>query len=665
MVSGTRIAVLELRDSPTVATFIKLLKMKPLSSPFQTRTAGGHVVIDWLRRTRTGAKTALVWIALFGGAVLAGACSYSSDGAQEDFEAPSNRCSNTSDCDLGSCLEGICQAGRTVFPALLLEITPAAGSSIISGIPFTRVVEGEELDPRNYDLVLGAVSEVTGSLVGAPIAGDACVTDSSLPAVDTSAGKPLPFRLTLTPRDRRLGIAHQPYSAALSLEDTESDSVKLGVAPGRYDIYIEPQATELRAGEAGQELAVGCVRPPYLIVDQEIVSGPVNLHFEPSAPQTLGVTVRFPQSSGDLSEWTVDIIERDVGRVLSNRAQLGVPQVKDDTLEYQVELAFTPPLVGGVASEGASELVRLSPPSSVVAPIFFVERSVVDLFQDGQGLIDQLKSLPKPVSFSAPVAGADSDGSEAVPATVTIVATKLDSTSPGTVALFSRIVETEEDGSFRADLLPGVYRVHVEPQADEYATLDFELTVSGSAETQVGKVVQLPLRHALRGRVESFNGVRLAGLPLQGSALPPMAPGNIFDLALGRASYTPTVTGSSTDDAGSFSLFSDQGTFHLTVRPPPASDFAWGLVTSVKVEDRDVNLGRVTLSVPLVIRGKLSFEGSRVVEPLRGAVIRAHVLLKAGELVGSYAEADSVVAVGEARVGDNDAFRLLLPSSFK
>ena len=360
----------------------------------------------------------------------------------------------------------------------------------------------------------------------------------------------------------------------------------------------------------------------------------------------------------------MDIIERDVGRILSNRAELGVPEVKNDALEYKVELAFTQPLVGGTPSKGASELVRLSPPSSVVAPTFFVERSVVDLFQDGQGLIDQLKSLPKPVSFSAPVGGADSEGSEAVAATVTLVATTLDSTSPGTIALFSRTVETEKDGNFRADLLPGVYRVHVEPQGDEYASVDFELTVSDSAGTQVGKVVQLPWRRMMSGRVESFNGVSLAGLPLQGSSLPPTSPSNIFDLAQGRAAYTPTVNGSSTDDSGRFSLFSDEGTFHLTVRPPPASNFAWGLVTSVKVQDEDVNLGRVTLSVPLVIRGKLRSEDTRV-GSLRGAVIRAHILLKGEELAASYAEADSVVAVGEARVGDNDAFRLLLPSSFK
>ena len=603
-------------------------------------------------------------IVLASGTILSSACSYSSDAATEAFEAPSNQCSSGDECSLGSCLEGICQAGSTVFPALLLEVTPAAGTAVISGIPFTRVVEGEDIDPRNYELVLGAVSEVTGSLVGAPIVEEACVADASLPAVDTSTGQPVPFRMTLTPRDRRLGVAHQPYSAALSPEDTNSSSVKLGVAPGNYDIYIEPQATELSAKASSQEVPSGCVRPPYLIVDQEIASGLVNLKFEPPQPKTLGVTVRFPQSSGDLSEWTVDIIERDVGRILSNRAQLGVPEVENDSLEYKVELAFTQPLVGGVPSTGASELVRLSPPSSVVAPTFFVERSVVDLFQDGQGLIDQLKSLPKPVSFSAPVAGADSEGSEAVAATVTLVATTLDSTSPGTVALFSRTVETEQDGAFRADLLPGVYRVHVEPQSDEYASVDFELTVSASAGTQVGKVVQLPRRRIVSGRVESFNGARLAGLPIQGSSLPPTSPSNIFVLAQGRAFYTPTVTGSSTDESGRFSLFSDEGIFHLTVRPPPASNFAWGLVTSVKVQEEDVNLGRVTLSVPLVIRGKLRSEDSRVVS-LRGAVIRAHVLLTGEELAESYAEADSVIAVGEARVGDNDAFRLLLPSSFK
>ena len=137
----------------------------------------------WLPRRRGGLRSHVLGIVLATGAVLSSACSYSSDAATEAFEAPSNRCSSGDECSLGSCLEGICQAGSTVFPALLLEVTPAAGTAVISGIPFTRVVEGEDIDPRNYELLLGAVSEVTGSLAGASIVPEACVQDASLPAV--------------------------------------------------------------------------------------------------------------------------------------------------------------------------------------------------------------------------------------------------------------------------------------------------------------------------------------------------------------------------------------------------------------------------------------------------------------------------------------------------
>lgn len=602
---------------------------------------------------------------LFGVALLSlGGCSYSDSDEEGSVESSSNSCISSSECVSGSCVEGICQAGATELDSLLFEITPAGGTEIIAGLSFTQVVDGADIDPRSYDLLLPEVSDITGTLRGAAIDTESCVTNEELPAVDLEADTALPFRLTMTPRDRRLGLARAPQVAELTVEQTKQEGVRMAVTPGLYDLYIEPQSTVLVSDPAEGELPVGCVRPPFLIVNREIEGGEVNLMFEPPQPQLLGVTVRFPGTAADLSEWTVDLIERDTGRVLSNRARLGEAQLVEENLEYQVQLAFSQPLVDGVPVEGATELVRLSPPEDTIAPTFYVERSVVDLFQDGQGLIDQLKSLPDPVTFSAPVASQATDGKEAVPATVTIVATSLDSTSPGTVALFSQTVETNEGGSFEAKLLPGTYKARVEPQDEEFVSTEWEFSVSDSAKKQVGQVVLLEKRERVEGFLESFNRVRLPFVPVFGTSLSSRQTNNVFDVALGRATAVPKITSISTDEAGLFSVYADPGSYHLTFQPPAGSGFAWGIVPGIQVGEETLSVGRVRLPPPVVIRGQLRSNDARI-GSLKGALIRAHALLNDGELVATYEEADSAVAVGEARVTEADAFRLLLPSSFK
>src|SRR5690606_9202280 len=110
---------------------------------------------------------------------------------------------------------------------------------------------------------------------------------------------------------------------------------------------------------------------------------------------------------------------------------------------------------------GGTQLVRLSPPAQLTAPQMVIDRSVVELFHEGEGVIDQLRSLPRPVHVVGYVGVANA--TLTVPATVSLVATELRMISPGTVAAFERVVETDETGQFAVDLLPGTYRVIAVP----------------------------------------------------------------------------------------------------------------------------------------------------------------------------------------------------------
>src|SRR5690606_19608632 len=100
--------------------------------------------------------------------------------------------------------------------------------------------------------------------------------------VDREAGTDgsIPTRLTLTPRFRLLGLPSPAFTATVDSTSTvggQADETSyraiLNVPPGRYDIYAEPDTP-----------FGGCVRPPFLALNQELSGGSVNLPIERPLP---------------------------------------------------------------------------------------------------------------------------------------------------------------------------------------------------------------------------------------------------------------------------------------------------------------------------------------------------------------------------------------------
>lgn len=583
-------------------------------------------------------------------ASFAGACSVSLDAGVES-ELSQNTCDNDDACGTGVCRSGMCQAQSTELQALLLGITPPTGIKMIAGIEFTSVVEGFEPGPFGYEIQLGNVTQLEGKVFGAALDPETCLKDPDGATANAAGDGSLPVRLTLTPRERLLGLPSPPLTAKVQdLKGTGSGSYEfaLNVPPGRYDLYFEPLAND-----------GNCVRPPLLMVDQELVPGIVELTMELPVPDSLRVAVRYPKITDDLNGFTLDVIERDSGRLLSSRARLGVPEQTESGLEYSVELAFSE--VQGSETALAGELVRLSPPPGMVAPTLYVERSVVDLFQGDQGLIDQLTEIPSPVRFSSRVAIAGLPSP--APATVLLVATALDSTNPGTVAAFSQSVDTDDQGNFEVDLLPGSYRMSIEPFDPTMARTSADLTVVGSSKTQIGKTIEISSRREINGRVVSFDGSAVVGAPIWAGAEPFTSMANVLEAAQGRVRPYPTAVGGSSASNGKFSLLADAGVFRVTARPQGSSGFPWRVRLGVDAGAGDVDLGRLQLSLPLVVGGRLTSRDLADVVP--NALIRAYAFVKDDQLVASREEADSVIAVGEARVDSAGRFQLLLPSVFK
>lgn len=554
-----------------------------------------------------------------------------------EVEQQRNECSASSECGGGSCVGGICRTQTTDLGALLLHVTPATGTPKIAGVSFLNVVEELAFGtgPSGYEVSLGYVSQLKGTVRGEPISEENCVVDGSSQASAMSKDG----NITLTPRARLLGLSVPSYTVDIIEAGQESYQLSLAVPPGRYDVYVRPRVSD------------GCLRPPYLALDREILPGEVNLEVNLPEPEALRVRVRGPNL--DLRGWTIELLERNSGRRLSNRATLEVDGKAEG--EYAAHVAFSK--VEGGDGTPASELVLLAPPPGVVGPEVYVERSVVELFQDGEGLIDQLTMLPRPVTFGARIGSGKAI--KPVKANVLFLATRLSSTGPGTVAAFSRSVDTDEAGLFNVQLLPGTYRVIVQPFKAELRPIETEINVS-EAEVQAGKTILIEQRSAVTGQLLDFVGAAISGVPvvMRPAEIGPVS--SVLEMAQGRQIFLPSATSAATSNDGAFEIRADVGRFEVSARPPEASGYPWRVSLGDLVEEEGLNLGRLRVSLPVVASGTLTSRDLGDVVP--GALIVVYAMLKDGELVASHEDATRVVPVAESRADENGRFRLLLPS---
>lgn len=556
-----------------------------------------------------------------------------------------NSCERDNQCAEGSCsAAGQCVASTTQLATVLVEVIPSAGTDGIAGVRFNQVITTAD----SLSLKLEHISRLLVQVNGGEVPIEACLT---VPADSETAAGPsrsMYARTTLVPRQRLLGLPHPTHSAEASPDGSGEYRSSMAVPPGRYDLYVEPLMSD---GE--------CYRPPYLLLNQKIAAGDVSLTMTVPPPVPLSVVVRFPGMIDQLSGWSLDIIDRGTGRLLSNSVTLDSPEVIDGVLEYSAQLVYLAVAQSEPAAAGVqpSELLRLTPPEGTTAPQVYFERTVAELFQGGMGVIDQLQGLPKAVSYTGRVGRIGT--ADPAPSSVTLVARKLESMGAGVVTSFSRTAKTDDGGVFEVRLLPGEYLVQVQPTQEDLAQISTELTVSSGGEVQVGKVLEVPKRAGLSGRLRSFSGRSVAMTPLE--VVPPPRARNldVIDSARGEIQLLPGGQGGASDQEGLFSMLVDFGFYQIVARPEAGSGFPWGFRLGVEVSAEGTELDSLRLPLPYVIDGGLT---SSDVGDLPSALIRAYAFLRDGELTNQPELATSVVAVGEARVDEESRFRLLLPA---
>jgi len=580
-------------------------------------------------------------------------------------EAPSttaqNQCASDAECGPGGvCAGKQCRSPTGQFDTILFEVTPPADASAVAGVQFLKELDGLPLSGGGLDLSLDVGAQVTAEVT----LGSKCVPvfdDQGNPLAVATDGS-VPALVSVTPSAQVLGL-FSSATVAQTILTGDGYRVSFSVPPGDYDIYVEPKHQTVDPLKDDGN----CYVPPQLLRKQTIKSGKHQLNVALPEPSLLEFHVAWPVASGSLASWTADMLDPTTGRVISNRATLQLGKSVGSTADYVAKIAYLP--VGGDPTAAkASELVRLSPPDGLSAPTILLARSALGLFSPNSGTLSQFTSLPTPVHVQGQVTAAGSP-MPAV-ATLTLIATKITGIDPGVFASFVRTTDTDANGKFELDLLPGTYRVNTVPTAASgLAEASPEWTVATAPAVQAGKLIQLDPTLLINGRAVDSSGKPVVGAQVQAEASPGAITTDVLRQALGEATYIPRAAAGIVDTQGTFSIQADPGTFDVSVRPMSSTGYAWLVRANVAVGTtpgtmNGLGLGSLTLPLPVSYRGTVTLSNGdpTSASALPGSLIRAYIYMSGGTFTDDRTKAESVLQVAETRADDSGAFELLIPA---
>lgn len=623
----------------------------------------------------------IVWLGV--GAGLSEACTVSALAERESSIAV-NQCSSNDDCSQGSCREGLCVGSESQLANLLLELTPSANAGPIAGASF--LVASPVTSNQVLELELRMISVVGSITPGQP----GCTarfrenpSGQTLPvALDQSIPANLSFSPSILPKLPTLAgrlISAQTEPSANSSDPLTPASHRFiaELPPGIYDIHARPFeiATEA-SGESRCRLAPQLIRG--LCIEASRGSAELRLTLPPPVHLDLVVRVEEQQLSG----WIADVIDGVTGLQISRPVALSLPSTDQGISVYHIGLDYQPVIEHQDCRQQplgrADEVVRLSPPADQVAPVLLFERRALELFSKGHARIDGVPRMPNRVTVEGHVF--DSSNGSPTSATLTLVASKLSLVPKGVLAAFSRRVKASADGRFEADILPGSYQVHVEPDRS------FELGKVPLASARVTWEVPESPRHQAGRAVELSGSLLLLGnavLPgsregARGASVVAEAPVRLrtqghLTRALDGVFLPPYATDAViADHGGAFGIYADRGIFDLSVRPPNGSGLAWLVLPNLDLSDSEGTrkLPRLELPLPVAVPVSASIPGdSRSSEGsaprLEGARLRAFVPLDAeGDLASPGAE-DSYILVAESRLNALGETQVLVPASLQ
>ncbi|HEX6275645.1 MAG TPA: hypothetical protein VFZ53_21535 [Polyangiaceae bacterium] len=576
-----------------------------------------------------------------------------------------NQCEEDQDCGNGRCRNDMCVASTTSLSTLLIEVTPPTTVADVGGMTFFTTVNA----PRG-NLEIGPAGTVTATIT-AEVPAMCSFEGPALRSAFAPSGGTIPARISFLPHERAFGVAVPTYGGATG----PGDGFEIGgpytgtmsVPPGTYDMYIEPRPIRM----AGTVTIGECDVPPLFVRGQEI-SGSLALAVALPSRKTFSLTLRGPAGDSSLTDWSVEVLDADSGRVLSAKSTLAFDPT---TSEYSATVAFVPAQVvsdGQLKDDGertGSEIFRVSPPSGVVAPSFFFSRKGLGIFSDNVvidlapagGFLPGSPLLPPNAAIEGQTT--ELDTGTPVAAAVTLTATGIDGASNN--ASFITTIQVDENGKFATSVPPGTYNVRATPPpalglAAADATWEVRSTLS-AGEVQAGKTIELSKAPFVWG--EAFaNGGPIFGA----TAMTVVSPGSVKTDVIRRTLEAPPVVPRTSSDLitpdGGFEVPVDPGLYDFFVQPEARARYPWLVLPAVQVPTGGLNLGRRRVSPPFVYRGEVLVDATMTRVP--GALIRAYVYVTAaGEYTSDPTASAAVVPVAETRADDNGAFELLIPAS--
>jgi hypothetical protein len=656
-------------------------------------------------------------------ALLFPACSLDLDRGEE-AAISRNECTQNSDCGPGECWQGACVARDSQLSSVLLEVAPPKGAAgeNIGGLRFLQNLPGLLRSSSDTVVDLLPATEVVGALLAQP---KAC----------GSAARSFPVEVTFTPREDSYGLPVVTYAAktqrvgvnqrecAPKIEGlTEIDLFTVRVPAGSYDVYVKP----LPDAENPD-----CVVAPQLIRGQSFENA-AQTCFPIAWAQPRKLPVGIPwrvEWTGEesLDGWKIDVVHPLTGHILSaptllteeDRAATAVG------VGYRREVFYSPV----PTDEAVKELVRLTPPPGVAAPVVQADRAGLQVTSEEATFPNMTPFLP-PVEIIGSAVPLDDPAAQIPDGGITgraiFTATKLDGIRAGVFASYATSVVVGKGGELSAQLLPGDYRLRVVPdigtgfgatespvrvQCQRESTGVVRDCVSRAAglprQVQEGKSFLVKPAATLKGGVvDSSTGERVgqisvdavpASVGTRACAQDPSSVAcavvGVLDIALGDAAFVPrTVSGIA--QAGSFTLEgldcgeckAESGAlFDVLVKPPEESRRAWGLSAGNKVSAGEKDIGDIELPLPVIHQGTVESREVGVPVPVKRALLRAYVLrdetgaritdatgmkscsavVASGAAVPATHCIRSAVQVGQTSTDDLGRFELVLPSRIK
>jgi hypothetical protein len=521
-----------------------------------------------------------------------------------DAECPGARC----DTSLGMCL-----TPSTAPLTVGFEIVPPASSNGLLAIP--RVIDGRELTgPAEIDFALEGQIAVVGDLCAVRAGTTECAehVHASLKFVGAGLTGPI-VAFEATTNDPMMAPDGQP-----------ADYIARLIRDRDYDVIIEP------VGEVARRRHP--IRRTFHTPAQGDIVRFQFLHWADAQPFLGNVIDELEQPMSGLD---VRAIDRATGALVSSVA------VTDENGDF--ELSIEP---------GANYLIQLT--GGEGRPVFPTFTQDPDFFYP----IPERKQILVPaangIEYGGTVQARGSPGAVVADATVMFRALDVTRSENGLGGSFSTTVRTDEEGEFRATLLPGTYDVLVTPPPSLMMGLTSDLGVQVQTgliieEGAVGMAFELPPRVRLSGSVSTPDGRTMEGARVHAIALQ-------REVAGVRAAEYNRSSDEVTDPMGGFVFPVDAGVYDLVAKPPAASRFPWSVrLADALVGPDDSSRPSVERSfqfeAPLPVRGRV-LDATDV--PIEGAEIRAFGIVIEGGVTRA-------VEIGRAVSSETGEYVLLLP----